>query len=162
MSGAKRGAGAPDSLPARPLGVTVAVGVVALEALALLVLAGLFVWSATLPPPTDAPSSGQSLASSLLALAAMFGVLAIGLLAAAKSLWGLKRWARPASIAWQVLLILFAFSVLGSGWVLPAAAAAPAIVFLVAIFTPSALRAYDLGIAYHEAHPAAPAPPPKR
>src|SRR5699024_6674683 len=79
-------AGAPDALPRRPVPLCVVVGVVLLEALALLGSAVAFlVMSGT----------GGELGTSLMALAAMFAILGLGMLAVARSLWLLHRWARP-------------------------------------------------------------------
>ncbi|MBU5894501.1 hypothetical protein JVW19_21250, partial [Vibrio cholerae O1] len=46
-------------------------------------------------------------ASSLIGLAVMFLIFAAGLLAAARGSWRLHRWARPAAIAFELLVIVF-------------------------------------------------------
>lgn len=147
------GSPVPTSLPARPPQLLVAIGVVLLEALALLGVAVACVMLAM---------SGGELGTSLLALAVMFGLLGIGMAAVTRSLWMMHRWARPAAIAWQVLQALFGFSTFQAGPLLGLAAIVPAAVFLYAIFRPPVLFAFEDAIVYHEAHPSAPAPPPKR
>lgn len=146
-------AGAPESLPRRPGPLSVAVGVVLLEALALLGSAAAFLFMS---------DTGGELGTSLIALCVMFAILGAGMLTVARSLWVMHRWARPAAIAWQVLQALFGFSTFESGPLLGLAAIVPAIIFAYAIFRPSVIEAFEAAIAYHEAHPSAPAPPPKR
>src|SRR5699024_12766029 len=53
------------------------------------------------------------LVSSLLGLAVMFLIFAAGVGAAARGAWHLHRWARPAAIAFGLLVIVFGFSVIG-------------------------------------------------
>jgi len=146
-------AGAPDALPRRPVPLYVVVGVVLLEALALLGSAVAFLVMS---------GKGGELGTSLMALAAMFAILGLGMLAVARSLWLLHRWARPATIAWQILQALFGISTFGGGPLLAAAAIVPAVVCVVAMFTPPVIRAFDIAVAYYAAHPSTPAPPPKR
>ncbi|MGO1397571.1 MAG: hypothetical protein ACTHVY_02560 [Brevibacterium yomogidense] len=146
-------AGAPDALPRRPGPLYVAMGVVLLEALVLLGSAVAFlVMSGT----------GGELGTSLIALCVMFAILGIGLLVVVRSLWSMHRWSRPATIAWQLLQALFGISTFGGGPLLAAAAIVPAVACVIALFTPSVIRAFDVSIAYYMAHPSAPAPPPKR
>lgn len=92
----------------------------------------------------------------------MFAILGIGLLVVVRSLWSMHRWSRPATIAWQLLQALFGISTFGGGPLLAAAAIVPAVACVIALFTPSVIRAFDVSIAYYMAHPSAPAPPPKR
>ena len=143
----------PDALPPRPGHLYVAIAVVALEALALVAVAGACVVLAV---------TGGQLGTSLLALGVMFAILGVGMIAVTRSLWVMHRWARPAAIAWQVLQALFGVSTFQAGPLLGLAAIVPAVVFLYAIFQPRVLYAFEDAIAYHEAHPSAPAPPPKR
>ncbi|WP_291798691.1 hypothetical protein [Brevibacterium sp.] len=150
-TGSGTGGGAPEALPPRPASLGIAVGVVALEAVALVVATVAFV----------VVGAGAG-ATSVLALAGMFAVLALGLVAVALSLWRLHRWGRPAGIAWQVLLVLVGLSMFSTEPLNAVGVIAPAAVFLVAILMPASLRAYELGAEYHAAHPSAPAPPPKR
>lgn len=146
-------AGAPDALPRRPGPLYVAMGVVLLEALVLLGSAVAFlVMSGT----------GGELGTSLIALCVMFAILGIGLLVVVRSLWSMHRWSRPATIAWQLLQALFGISTFGGGPLLAAAAIVPAVACVIALFTPSVIRAFDVSIAYYMANPSAPAPPPKR
>lgn len=143
----------PDSLPRRPVALFAAVGVVLLEALALLGCAVAFMLMSR---------TGGELGTSLIALCVMFAILGAGMLAVARSLWMMHRWSRPAAVAWQVLQALFGFSTFESGPLLGLATIVPGIVFAYAIFRPSFIEAFETGIAYHAAHPSAPAPPPKR
>ncbi|SMY12723.1 hypothetical protein [Brevibacterium jeotgali] len=156
MTGAassSQAAQAPDALPRRPGPLFVVMGAVLLEALVLLGSAGAFlVMSGT----------GGELGTSLIALCVMFAILGIGLLVVVRSLWLMHRWSRPATIAWQLLQALFGISTFGGGPLLAAAAIVPAVICVVALFTPSVIRAFDLAIAYYIAHPSEPAPPPKR
>lgn len=145
--------GAPDALPRRPGPLYVVLGVVLLEALTLLGIAVSFlVMSGT----------GGELGTSLIALCVMFAILGLGMLVVVRSLWLMHRWSRPATIAWQLLQALFGISTFGGGPLLAAAAIVPAVICVVALFTPSVIRAFDIAIAYYVAHPSAPAPPPKR
>ncbi|WP_035282178.1 hypothetical protein [Brevibacterium album] len=145
---------APEALPPRPRGIVVAAGIVWLESAALLVAAVAFI----------AVGAGSSTVS-LIALAAMFVVLALGLFAVALAIWRMHRWGRPAAIAWQILQALFGVSMLTAPpvdfWG-AAGAIVPAAIFLAAIFLPASLRAYELAAEYYAAHPSEPAPPPKR
>lgn len=152
-AGASASSAAPDSLPRRPGALYAAVGVVALEALALLGSAVAFLLMSR---------TGGELGTSLIALCVMFAILGVGMLAVARSLWMMHRWSRPAAVAWQVLQALFGFSTFESGPLLGLATIIPAIVFAYAIFRPAFIEAFEAGIAYHAAHPSTPAPPPKR
>lgn len=127
----------------RPWTLWAALAMVALEVAALVVSAGFFV--------VLSRSGDTEVGSSLLSLAVMFGVLALGLVAVIMGLYRMHRWARPATVAWQVLLILFGLSVLGSGWLLPLGSIVPAVLCLAALFAPPSLRAYGAAIAEHEA-----------
>ncbi|HJA38640.1 MAG TPA: hypothetical protein H9793_06595 [Candidatus Brevibacterium intestinigallinarum] len=148
-----QGAEVPQSLPRRPVHLGVAAGVVGLETLALLGIAVAFVVLAT---------TGGEVGTSLLALGAMFAILGACMVAVTRSLWLMHRWARPAAIAWQVLQALFGISTFQAGPLLGLAAIVPAVVFLYAIFQPRVIYAFEDALAYYEAHPSAPAPPPKR
>lgn len=151
--GADAAGAVPDALPPRPGHLCVAIAVVALEALALVAVAGACIVLAV---------TGGQLGTSLLALGVMFAILGVGMIAVTRSLWVMHRWARPAAIAWQVLQALFGVSTFQAGPLLGLAAIVPAVVFLYAIFQPRVVYAFEDAIAYHEAHPSAPAPPPKR
>lgn len=144
---------APLSLPRRPGPLYIVLGVVLLEALVLVGSAVAFLLMAR---------TGGELGTSLLALCVMFAILGAGMLAVARSLWVMHRWARPAAIAWQVLQALFGISTFESGPLLGAAAIVPAILCVYAMFRPSVIEAFDTAIAYHAANPSTPAPPPKR
>jgi hypothetical protein len=121
--------------PHRPWQLWLAIGAVAFEAAELLVSAGFFVLLAV--------NGGSEVGTSLISLAVMFAVLALGLAAVMQSLYRMRRWARPATVAWQVLLILFGLSVLGDPWVLSVASIVPAAVCLFGLFSPATLRAYE-------------------
>ena len=127
----------------RPWTLWAALAMVAVEVAALLVSAGFFV--------VLSRSGSTDVATSLLSLAVMFGVLALGLVAVIMGLYRMHRWARPATVAWQVLLFLFGLSVLGSGWLLPVGSIVPAVLCIVALFAPPSLRAYGAAITEHEA-----------
>lgn len=141
-SGAGGGTAAPLPLPARPWTLWAAIAMLVLEIAALVVSAVFFV--------TLARAGEPALTTSLLSLAVMFAILALGLAGVAVGLHRMRRWARPATVAWQVLLILFGLSVLGSGWLLPVASIAPAVLGLIALFAPPTLRAYEAALAVHE------------
>lgn len=80
----------------RPWTLWAALVMVALEVAVLVVSAGFFV--------VLSRSGDTEVGSSLLSLAVMFGVLALGLVAVIMGLYRMHRWARPATVAWQVLL----------------------------------------------------------
>ena len=127
----------------RPWTLWAALAMVAVEVAVLVVSAGFFV--------VLSRSGDTEVGSSLLSLAVMFGVLALGLVAVIMGLYRMHRWARPATVAWQVLLFLFGLSVLGSGWLLPVGSIVPAVLCIVALFAPPSLRAYGAAITEHEA-----------
>lgn len=128
--------------PRVPVTLAVAVGVVFLEALALVVAAGAFAVAGF--------ASGSDFLVSLLGLAAMFVLLAVGLLAVCRSLLLMHRWARPATVAWQVLLVLFGISMSGTGWWAPVVVIVPALVCLVGLFHPRTVRAYEEAVRNQE------------
>ncbi|GAA4284817.1 hypothetical protein GCM10022261_23480 [Brevibacterium daeguense] len=121
--------------PHRPWPLWLAIGAVGFEVGELLVAAGFFVVLAV--------TGGSQVGTSLISLAVMFVVLALGLVAVMQSLYRMRRWARPATVAWQVLLILFGLSVLGEPWALAVASIVPAAVCLFGLFAPATLRAYE-------------------
>lgn len=118
----------------RPWSLWLALVMVGAEALALLGGAVAFVVLAF---------ATAAVSTSLLALAAMFVILAAGLAGVVSGLFRMARWARPAAVAWQVLLILFGLSTLGADPLMAAAAMAPAVLGLIGIFAPPTLRAYE-------------------
>ena len=125
----------------KPAVLWVAALVVVGESVALAIVAGLFVYMGVSENHAEA-----GLSTSLLSMGAMFTILAIGLALVGRGLLRLQRWARPAAIAWQILLALFGLSMLGSGWFLPTVSLVPSLVFLAVIFSPPALRAYETAI----------------
>ena len=136
-----------------PAAIGVGLGLLAILLLSLFVREEAFVVLAL---------TGDAVGTSLLALGAMFAILGACMVAVTRSLWLMQRWARPAAIAWQVLQALFGFSTFQAGPLLGLAAIVPAVVFLYAIFQPRVIYAFEDALAYYEAHPSAPAPPPKR
>lgn len=87
----------PQRRAQRPVTVLVVVALLALEAIALVIL-GVSSLVASSGEPQAAGGS-VVVAVFLLALAAVLAVMAV-------SLWRLKRWARGASVAWSILVVL--------------------------------------------------------
>lgn len=83
------------------------------------------------------------LAASLIGLAVMFLIFAAGIAAAARGAWRLHRWARPASIAFELLVIVFAFSVIGGSLWLGLACLITAIAVIMGYFLPAVVDAYN-------------------
>ncbi|MYM18407.1 hypothetical protein GSY69_00030 [Brevibacterium sp. 5221] len=135
-------AGGPGDRARGPWTLLLAVAMTALEALALTVAAVAYVVVAVGQRADPVP---------LIALAAMFLLLAVGLVGVAIGLARFGRWARPACVAWQVLLLLFAFNVGPAAGLMFWAALIPAVLSLVGIFLPPSLRAYDGALADQEA-----------
>ncbi|GAA2011083.1 hypothetical protein [Brevibacterium samyangense] len=118
----------------RPLGLFVAAGVVALEALALAVISVVFVVVAI---------GAGNLGTSLVALAVMFLLLGVCLFGVALGLFRMRRWARPASVAWQVLMVLGGFA---AGQWIGVVAIVLAALGLVSLFLPSVVRFYEANL----------------
>ena len=87
--------------------------------------------------------SAGALAGSLLGLAVMFLIFAAGVAAAARGSWKLHRWARPAAIAFELLVIVFAFSVIAGTLWLGLACLVTALAVLLGYFLPSVVDAYN-------------------
>lgn len=83
------------------------------------------------------------LASSLVGLAVMFLIFAAGVVAAARGSWRLHRWARPAAIAFELLVIVFGFSVIGGSLWLGLACLVSAIAVIMGFFLPPVVEAYN-------------------
>ena len=83
------------------------------------------------------------LAGSLIGLAVMFLIFAAGVAAAARGSWKLHRWARPAAIAFELLVIVFAFSVIGGTLPLGLACLATALAVIIGYFLPPVVDAYN-------------------
>ena len=83
------------------------------------------------------------LAGSLVGLAVMFLIFAAGVAAAARGSWLLHRWARPAAIAFELLVIVFAFSVIGGSLGLGLACLVSAIAVIIGYFLPPVVDAYN-------------------
>lgn len=127
-------------LPPRPVTLKLAVAVMFFQGAALLAGAGIYVY-------LGFAVAGSSV-GSLVGLALMFLVMAAAMFGLANRLWKYRRWARPAAVAWNALLLFFAWSVRPSvvggggdymfwGSLICGAAA------LVFIFLPPTLRSYD-------------------
>lgn len=87
--------------------------------------------------------SAGPLAGSLLGLAVMFLIFAAGVAATARGSWKLHRWARPAAIAFELLVIVFAFSVIGGSLWLGLACLVTALAVLLGYFLPPVVDAYN-------------------
>lgn len=85
--------------------------------------------------------AGQ-LAPSLIGLAVMFLIFAAGVGAAARGAWRLHRWARPAAIAFELLVIVFAFSVIAGSLWLGLVCLVTAIAVIMGFFLPAVVDAY--------------------
>jgi hypothetical protein len=83
------------------------------------------------------------LAASLLGLAVMFLIFAAGVGAAARGAWRLHRWARPAAIAFELLVIVFGFTVIGGSLWLGLACLVTAIAVIMGFFLPAVVDAYN-------------------
>lgn len=83
------------------------------------------------------------LASSLVGLAVMFLIFAAGIGAAARGSWRLHRWARPAAIAFELLVIVFGLSVIGGSLWLGLACLVSAIAVILGYFLPPVVDAYN-------------------
>ncbi|MGC2975878.1 hypothetical protein ACPUD8_09210 [Brevibacterium sp. FAM 25378] len=117
-----------------PRVMLVPVTVLGMQALALVGAAVSFVITAI---------SAGPLATSLIGLAVMFLIFAAGVGAAARGAWRLHRWARPASIAFELLVIVFAFSVIGGSLLLGLACLVTAIAVIMGFFLPAVVDAYN-------------------
>ena len=135
-------AGAPGrEVPRRPWTLWLAYVGIGLES-ACLLFAALFSVGLGIKVGTEA--------SALIALSVMLGVMAAAQIATLVALVRGRRWARPASVAWQVLLTVSGLSMLGQNPLLAAGALIPAAVVLVGIFAPASLRWYDIKLALAE------------
>ncbi|MDK7749397.1 hypothetical protein QP572_03375 [Brevibacterium sp. UMB10442] len=130
------------SVPPRPKTLWIALGALSLEALSLV---GAGVWAAVLAV------SAQEEVTSLLALGAMFvvfGALMVGVM------FGISRgvrWARPASVAWQVLQLISGFAIVGQDPRIGGPAIVLAVATLVGMFAPPTLTWYEARLHEHEA-----------
>ncbi|MFB9777330.1 hypothetical protein [Brevibacterium otitidis] len=133
-------------LAVRPWTLWLAIAMVALEAIVLIVSAIFFVRTGAGVEP--------QLRSSLYGLAVMFVIMSTGLMLVARSLHRMRRWARPATVAWQLLQALFGLSMWGAGALLQVGAIVPAVLCLAGLFSPATIRAYEraLGAASSEQH----------
>ncbi|OFT93840.1 hypothetical protein [Brevibacterium sp. HMSC24B04] len=130
-------------LPRRPLSLVGAVVTMSIQGVALLVAAGIYVY-------TGLTGAGSSL-GSLVGLALMFLLMSASMFGIANGLWKYRRWARPAAVAWNVLLLFFAWSVrpgvfTESGDYMFWGPLILGIEMLVLMFLPATLRAYDEGL----------------
>lgn len=114
------------------------VSVLGIQALALVGAAVSFVITAITAGP---------LAASLIGLAVMFLIFAAGIAAAARGAWRLHRWARPASIAFELLVIVFGFSVIGGTLWLGLVCLVSAIAVILGFFLPATVDAYNRALA---------------
>lgn len=126
----------------RPWTLWLAVIMTGAEALELLAAAVTYVVMAVAPDTDAVP---------LLGLAAMFLLLAVGLAGVTIGLFRYGRWARPASVAWQLLLLFFAFNVGAGAGFMFYCTLIPAALALIGIFLPPSLRAYDSALKQQEA-----------
>lgn len=133
-------------LAVRPWTLWLAIAMVALEAIVLIVSAIFFVRTGAGVEP--------QLRSSLYGLAVMFVIMSTGLMLVARGLHRMRRWARPATVAWQLLQALFGLSMWGAGALLQVGAIVPAVLCLAGLFSPATIRAYEraLGAASSEQH----------
>lgn len=122
------------SNPARPATLWLALVGLGLEALGLLVTGG---WSVALAFLTSIGTS------SLLALGAMFVLLGLLMVALASGVARGLRWARPASVAWQVLQFISGVSLIGQLPIVGVAVMVVAAVVLVGLFTPPTITWYE-------------------
>ncbi|MGC2942263.1 MULTISPECIES: hypothetical protein [Brevibacterium] len=121
-----------------PRAMTLVVVVLGIQALALVGSALSFIITAI--------GAGE-LAASLVGLAVMFLIFAAGVGAAARGAWRLHRWARPAAIAFELLVIVFAFSVIGGSLWLGLACLLTAIAVIMGFFLPPVVEAYNRALA---------------
>ncbi len=121
-----------------PRAMLLVVVVLGLQAAGLLAAAVSFVVAAI---------TAGGLAGSLLGLAVMFLVFAAGIAAAARGSWRLHRWARPAAIAFELLVILFGVNILGGALWLGLAAILTAAAVIVGYFLPPVVDAYNRALA---------------
>lgn len=130
-------------LPPRPPSLKAAVAAMALQGGALLVAAAIYVYAGL-------TGAGSSL-GSLVGLALMFLLMAASMFGVSRGLWKYRRWARPAAVAWNVLLLFFAWSVRpgvisAGGDYMFWGPLVCGLVTLVLVFLPPTLRAYDEGL----------------
>lgn len=112
----------------RPIAIIVIAGVVVLEALALLAVAGWFVYGLLTQTPT---SFGGAVFQLVLLV-----LLAGWLLAVGHFLFRGYRWTRAAALVWQLFIIVIAVPTLSGGLVGPGLALLlPAAVVMLLIFT---------------------------
>ncbi|RBP68071.1 hypothetical protein DFO66_101298 [Brevibacterium sanguinis] len=133
-----RGGGAGGADVRAPRAMLLVVVVLGLQAAGLVAAAATFVVTAF---------TAGGLAGSLLGLAVMFLIFAAGIAAAARGSWRLHRWARPAAIAFELLVILFGINVLGGAPWLGIAAIASAVAVIIGYFLPPVVAAYNRALA---------------
>lgn len=119
---------APSAPAKRPIAIIVIAGIVVLEALALLAVAGWFVYGLLTQTPT---SFGGAVFQLVLLV-----LLAGWLLAVGHFLFRGYRWTRAAALVWQLFIIVIAVPTLSGGLVGPGLALLlPAAVVMLLIFT---------------------------
>jgi hypothetical protein len=119
---------APSAPAKRPVAIIVIAGIVVVEALALLAVAGWFVYNLLTQTPT---SFGGAVFQLVLLV-----LLAGWLLAVGHFLFRGYRWTRAAALVWQLFIIVIAVPTLSGGLVGPGLALLlPAAVVMLLIFT---------------------------
>lgn len=118
----------PSAPAKRPIAIIVIAGIVVLEALALLAVAGWFVYGLLTQTPT---SFGGAVFQLVLLV-----LLAGWLLAVGHFLFRGYRWTRAAALVWQLFIIVIAVPTISGGLVGPGLALLlPAAVVMLLIFT---------------------------
>jgi hypothetical protein len=121
----------PRDHPAAPLPLKVTIAVVGCEGLVLVVLAGAELAHLSATRPAVALTS-----------TAFFLICAASLVACARGLWRLSRWARSPVLVAQLIALLLAYSLWSGGFSAAAAVVCiPAIAALAALFHPASTKA---------------------
>lgn len=90
--------------------------------------------------------------TSLISLGTMFIILGALMAGATFGISRGVRWARPASVAWQILQLISGLAIFGQDARIGGAAIALAVATLIGLFAPPTLTWYEARLAEHEAN----------
>ena len=118
------------------------VGALSVQILELLVVAGFFLYL---------NATSDRIGSTVVGLSIMFLIFAVGMIGIVRGLLLYRRWARPAVVAFEILVAIFAFSVGTNDLPIALAAGVPAVLALGFLLAPETVRVYEAGIAVQAA-----------
>jgi hypothetical protein len=130
-----------DPQPPRRIPLIVIAIVLGLEAMGLILVTVLLVVETLTSTAAGGIGAG-------LALAAVAGVIAVGLLLAARGVLRVAKWTRPAAVVWQLVQLFVGLQAAqgpGGRYDLAALLAIPAVVVIVLFFTPGVAAAMRRG-----------------